>query len=61
MFSADKEAIRLFEEIRDYCKTDWDHCIKLIRVALRVAYSEGGIDEVERFKRQIFNNPLKNN
>lgn len=53
MFSFDHEAINLFEEIRDHAKTDWAGTIKKIKVALRLAYTEGQADEVEKFKEKL--------
>jgi len=53
MFNVDHEAINLFEEIRDYAKTDWVGSIKKIKVALRLAYTEGQADEVKRFEERL--------
>jgi len=53
MFCFDHEAINLFEEIRERAKTDWAGCIKQIKVALRLAYTEGQADEVEKFKEKL--------
>ena len=53
MFRFDHEAINVFEEIRDHAKTDWAGCVKKINVALRLAYTEGQADEVERFKEKL--------
>ncbi len=53
MFNFDHEAINVFEEIRDYCKSDWPKCIQIIKVALRLAYTEGQADEVKRFEEKI--------
>jgi hypothetical protein len=50
MINFDHEAINLFEEIRDHAKTDWAGCIKKIKVALRIAYSEGCLDENKKIQ-----------
>jgi len=59
MFRFDHEAINLFEEIRDYAKTDWAGCIKKIKVALRLAYTEGQADEVQRFQKKLLEDSYK--
>jgi len=53
MFRFNHEAVNLLEEIRNHAKTDWPGCLKKIQVALRLAYTEGAADEVERFKEKL--------
>ena len=53
MINIDHEAINLFEEIRDHAKTDWAGCVKKIKVALRLAYTEGQTDEVQKFTEKL--------